>query len=362
MTARDALLRRLGGTVAIILLLDLAFLGLKIVNGPEPRSYQVTAVLGQAGAGLGVGSDVKVRGVRVGKVLGLTLNENAEAVALIEMLAEPSLPDPSRLGVAVTAKTLLGEKQVELFPAGNSLDPPYLQAGDVLTVDPARYPTEVQDVIAALDPFFDAIDPRDLGDLVDTFGALEGEGDTIGANLDAAAELAAFGAETAETQLDRLSTFADVTEALADASGDINRLMRSLPRWTSLLPDRQADVRTNLALLSSFSNTFADFLEVEETQIDALLEVGTLIGGVLEGRSDKLAELIFGVYRYSYKLGHHGGNLSDGTEFAWFRAFMGGEGAIQDFCDQLPPEFNEIAPGCNPPDEEPAAAVAGGGG
>ena len=346
MTARDALLRRLGGTVAVILLLDLAFLGLKIVNGPEPRSYQITAVLGQAGAGLGVGSDVKVRGVRVGKVLGLTLNENAEAVALIEMLPEPSLPDPSRLGVAVTAKTLLGEKQVELFPAGNSLDPPYLQAGDVLTVDPARYPTEVQDVIAALDPFFAAIDPRDLADLVDTFGSLEGEGDLIGRNLDASAELAEWGASTAATQIDRIGTFANVTQSLADRAPDINRLMRSLPSWVSLLPDRQADIRANLELVRTFSTGFAEFLETNEVLIAEMLAAMDIVGAVLEERADKIAELIFGVYRYAYKLGHHGGNLNDGTEFAWFRALTGGEGVIQDICDQLPIELQEHAPGC----------------
>lgn len=349
------IVRRLAGTTAVVLLLAGCFLLYKQIAKPPAGSVRVTAVLGEAGTNLIAGSDVKLRDVLVGTVETLELNERAQAVATL--IIHPDHRIPQDVGIFVNSKTLLGERYIELVPDGPLEDPPYLTAGDILRVDPNEQSVvEVQDLVDAIDPLLAAIDPASLGAIVDEFGSFTADDARLAArNIEVSAELADFGARTADEQIARLSALADLTGELAGAADDWNRLDRTLPRWVSLLPDRQAAIRTNLDALSSFSLTLAEFLEVEEQTIGDLLRATTIVNGVLADRHDELASLVYGVFRYAFKLGSHGGNLNDGTEFGYFRTFLGGEGEIARLCAALPEPLRANAPGClegNTPDED----------
>lgn len=338
-----AIYRRIAGTAAAVLLLGLTLVAIDFAGRPPAGSYTVTAVLGRAGSGVGPGTDVKVRGVRIGRVESVRL-EGGQAVATLRLDPEPRLPAPDAIELVVTAKTFLGEKQVELnFPDEAFGRPPFLAEGD--TIVAARPPTEVQDVLARMEPFLDAIDPEDLATIIEVLGAQRGEGPRVAENIELSAELADFGARTAADQLDRLRATADVFAALADRTADFNRLSRTLPRWTSLLPDRQADVRANLEALRSFATGLAEFLEVEEAAIDRMVDTGDVIGAVIERRIDTIGEIVYGLYRYAFKLGRHGGDLSDGTEFGYFRNFIEGEDLVATICEEAGP-LAPALPGC----------------
>jgi phospholipid/cholesterol/gamma-HCH transport system substrate-binding protein len=305
--------------------------------------YEVLAVLGESGPGLNVGSDVKVRGVLVGEVIELGF-EDGRAHALLEIQRDQRIPRD--VDVVVTAKTLLGPKQVELRPDG-PLAPPFLEAGDTVAADPDHGPTEVQDVLHELEDIFADIEPDDLATLVDALGAFTVEdGELVARNIDLGAELADFGARTADDQLARIGAMADVVEALAPRAADWNRLARTAPEWASLLPDRQADVRASLDALSSFSIGLAELLEAEEATISRLMVLGDRVGAVIEPRVHEIGTLIQGVYRYTRMFGQHGGSLDDGTEHAMFRVHVGDEGSWGEFCESLPDELREAAPGC----------------
>lgn len=305
--------------------------------------YPVTAVLGEAGTGLHAGSDVKIRGVLVGAVVEVAF-EDGRAVAYLEI--DDDVEVPRDVDVVVTAKTLLGPKQVELRPDG-PLRAPFLEPGAVISAHADHGPTEVQDVIHELEAVFGDIPTEELVVLVDAMGSFTVEdGEVIARNIDQGAELADFGARTADAQLERIAALADLVEALAPRADDLNRLAHSLPTWTSVLPDRQADVRASLDALSSFSIGLAELLEVEEADIRRMMVLGDRIGAVIEPRIHEIGDLIHGVYRYSRMFGQHGGSLDDGTEHSWFRAHLGDEGQFGEFCEQLPDELREALPGC----------------
>lgn len=334
--------RRILGLGLAVLLVAGTRLLLHYVTEFEDR-IPVTVVLGEAGVGLNTGSDVKVRGVRVGQVVEVRF-EDGQALADLEVDRVPRIPRD--LDVVVTAKTLLGPKQVELRPRGRLVEP-WLAAGDVIEAGPEHGPTEVQDVLHELESVFDDIPNEELATLIEAFSGFdERDAETVGRNIDQGAELAEFGARTADDQLARLSAFADVVEALATRTDDINRLGRSLPEWVGFLPDRQADVRAALDALSSFSVGLAEFLETDEASIRRLMVLGDRIGEVLDPRMHEIGDFVQGIYRYSRMFGSHGGSLSDGTEHAWFRAHIGDEGEMGRFCEQMPEEFRAALPGC----------------
>lgn len=337
--------RRLFGVAGILLILGLVLGSLRWVN--RPTGVTVTAELGRAGSGLRQGTDVKVRGVAVGQVAGVRL-EDGRAVADLEIDNEPPLPAPDSIEMVVTAKTFLGEKQIELnFDDERFGRPPFLRAGDTLVAD--RPPTEVSEVLDALTPFIDAVEPRDLATIIEALAEQEGEGETIARNIELGQQLADFGARTAEDALDRLATFARVADTLGDRTDDFNRLNRALPDAVNVLPDRQLDVRANLEALRRFSTGLAEFLEVEEEAIGRLATVGDIVGAVLERHVGQIGEIVFGLYRYTYSLGHHGGDLDDGTEFGFFRIFLQGEGLQEQLCEDIGPPLIQ---GCEQQEEQ----------
>lgn len=356
------IVRRLLGTLAVLLFVGGGKVLFDVVAAPPSGSIEVTAQLGAAGQGLDAGSDVRVRGVVVGEVKEVTLDQRANAVATLIIF--PLHPIPRDVEAEVVQKTFLGEKQVVLRPQGESLSAgPPLADGDVVPLADGGEPAEVQRLLRALEPVLSSIEPYDLGAIVQAFGSFDRrDAELTARNLEVGAELAAFGAETAEEQIDRLSQLATLSGELATTAEDFNRLNRSLPTWVSLLPDRQEAVRRNLDSLSRFSTTTADFLETEEQAIGEVLRVTTIVNGVFAGQAGDLSRFIEGAYLYAKKLGSHGGSLRDGSEYGWFTVMMGDEGTIGQICETLGP-LEEFAPGCVEDEgEDPGASSRPGGG
>jgi phospholipid/cholesterol/gamma-HCH transport system substrate-binding protein len=343
MSIDPVLVRRIMGTASVVLLIALSTVVLDSRFAPPAGSYEVTADLGRAGSGLRAGNDVKVRGVNVGEVSEV-FYENGRARAVMTMQAEPRLPEADEIELVVTAKTLLGEKQIELsFDEDRFGAEPFLEAGDVVVAD--REPTELTEAIDALVPFVEAIDPHDLATIVDTLGAQKGEGERIAENIELSQEMFEFGSRTADDSLDRLRSFADIAEALAPATDDLARMNRTLPEATALLTERQAEIRSNLDTVSRAANTLTAFLETEGNTISRFLRTSQPVGDVIERQAPEVGNLVNGLSLYVRSLGMGGMLLDDGSEWAGFRIFLileddegfDLEGGICDaFGDQLP--------------------------
>jgi phospholipid/cholesterol/gamma-HCH transport system substrate-binding protein len=321
MTPLDpVLVRRILGTATLVLLVGVGAVVLSLRYAPPSGSYQVVAVLGNAGIGVRDGTDVKVRGVNVGQVDGVRY-EDGTAYADLTLYPEPRLPSAEHLDLVVTQKTLLGEKQLELsFPDEAFDSPPFLADGDTLVA--SREPTELSEVLDRFEPFLAAIDERDLATIVDVLGDQQGEGELIAENIEVGQQLAAFADRTSTDTLARLSDFADVAQSLEQAAPDMTRLNRTLPDATSLLTERQQDIRTNLIALSRFATTLDRFVQTEGPVISRFLTTSQPVGDVLERQQDELGSLVEGIALYVESLGRGGMLLDDGSEWAGFRIFI----------------------------------------
>jgi phospholipid/cholesterol/gamma-HCH transport system substrate-binding protein len=313
------LVRRISGTAAVVLILALGFLAMKARYAPPAGSYEVQAVLGSAGVGLQNGNDVKIRGVHVGTV-GRVDYIDGRAVATLVMDPEPRLPAPGNLELRVTQKTLLGEKQIELFPQNEDVNQgPRLEGGDVIVA--GREPTELSKVLDEMTPFIAAIRGQDFADIVEALGEQQGEADVIIENLELGAELAAFGERTADEMVDNFRRFADVADALTPVADDMTRINRALPEATRILREEQARITANLEALTRFSRGFAEYLEVEEPAISRLIRTGDVVTAMFERQQHNIGELVYGLTLYFEKF-PHGVDLDDGTEAALFKIFL----------------------------------------
>jgi virulence factor Mce-like protein len=345
MTAFDpVLVRRIVGTGALVLLLGVGTVILSWRYAPPPGSYQVTAELGRAGSGVSQGTDVKVRGVNVGKVDRVRY-EDGVAYADLTLYPEPRLPAAEHLDLVVTQKTLLGEKQLELSFPDEAFDrEPFLADGDRLVA--SREPTELSQVLDRFEPFLAAIDERDLATIVDVLGSQRGEGELIAQNLESGQQLAEFAGRTADDSLARLRDLADVAEALEQAAPDMTRLNRTLPEATALLVERQQDIRTNLEAVSRFARTLDRYVQVDGPVISRFLRTSQPVGDVLERQQDEIGSLVEGIALYMAALGKGGMLLDDGSEWAGFRIFIDEDSfdPVKFMCH----EFDEVL-GAEPP-------------
>jgi phospholipid/cholesterol/gamma-HCH transport system substrate-binding protein len=112
-TLDPTLTRRIMGTAYAVLVLALSTVVLDLRYAPERGSYEVTAELGRAGSGVRQGTDVKVRGVAIGRVAAVDYVDGV-ATARLTLDPEPRLPTADELDLVVTPKTLLGEKQIDI--------------------------------------------------------------------------------------------------------------------------------------------------------------------------------------------------------------------------------------------------------
>ncbi len=77
--------------------------------------------------GIGLGSDVRLSGVSVGKVVGQALDDHFRAVITIRMA--PGVPVPTDSAALIQTDGLLGAKFIALQPGGDEAD---LKPGDAL--------------------------------------------------------------------------------------------------------------------------------------------------------------------------------------------------------------------------------------
>ena len=119
----------------VVVLSAVAFLSLAYEAADLRGSvgYEIEAEFGATG-GLSVGDDVRISGIKVGKIVRQELDP-ATFVARIVIALDPQIQIPADSSARITAASLLGGNYLELMPGA---DLEMLQPGDVIydTRDP----------------------------------------------------------------------------------------------------------------------------------------------------------------------------------------------------------------------------------
>jgi phospholipid/cholesterol/gamma-HCH transport system substrate-binding protein len=109
-----------GGVVLAAAIGFLVYAGMQTGGGEAPGTYPLTASF-RSVEGIGVGSDVRLAGVKVGTVTGVTLNPATFfADARISLQDDILLPDDST--ILISSEGLLGGSFVELLPGGSPVN------------------------------------------------------------------------------------------------------------------------------------------------------------------------------------------------------------------------------------------------
>lgn len=232
-TRRDLMVRGVAYLAVVAVAIGLV---LAQFTGTFTDRVTVTAVLTETGDALTAGSDVKMRGVLVGRV-GSIERETGKAGAEVQLRLDPG--KAAGIPAEVTARSLpanfFGQSYVDLVPPKQTSAGP-IRGGTRVPADTSAETVELQDVFAKLYRVLSAVQPGKLATVIGALSeALDGRGAAIGTLVGKTdTYLRALGPAlpTLQADLTAFATFAEnlnrQAPSLLDSVDDVLVLARTL--------------------------------------------------------------------------------------------------------------------------------------
>ncbi|MEU3274149.1 MCE family protein [Saccharomonospora sp. NPDC006951] len=242
--------------------------------------------------GLYEGSSVRVLGIPVGTITGVTPEGGAVRV---DMAID--VPVPADAGAVVVAPSLVSDRYVQLTPAYES--GPKLAEAEVIPLERTATPVELDDLYGSLNELSTSLGP----DGANSDGALAGVLDTAAANLegngtafnDTVSRLAELSGTLENSKGDLFSTVTNLqefTSTLADSDRQLNEFYGRVAEVTGFLAEDSADVGEALSSLGSSLGEVKKFVTDNRDLLSSNVSKLAGITGVLVDQRAALAEVL----------------------------------------------------------------------
>ncbi|MGX1811309.1 MCE family protein [Nocardia sp. NPDC055321] len=241
----------------VVLLAGVVTICMVMFSGGFENTAKVTVAAPRAGLVLDPDAKVKIRGVEIGRVTGIT---NTSDGADIELAVDPEKLKmvPANALVDIRSTTVFGAKYINFVApqnASGSLAPGATVRADVVTVEFNTIFQHLNDVLAM-------VQPEKLNATLTALGsALQGRGDQLGQTLvDAEAMLREINPSLPTLQEDLRKTTA-VTGIYADTVPDLLRTTDNMQVTAATLVDKQRQLDAMLLGLTGLADTATPILE-----------------------------------------------------------------------------------------------------
>lgn len=223
------------------------------------QTYDLTARFDDV-TGLLVNDNVKVAGVVVGKVTGISIEDGR---AKVTMAVDERYRMTSDSAASIRWRNLLGQRYVYLYPGTAST-----VLGDGEEVPNTRSVIDLGELFNRLGPIVAAIDPAQVNTFLDSITqALEGNEQQVGQIIDDLGEL--------------MGGLATRDQAIGDLVEDLDRVAQTVNA-------RDAQIRTVLDNLVTISATFSDNTDVVDGAITDLGSVSQDAATLLANNRDQV--------------------------------------------------------------------------
>ncbi|QFZ23501.1 MCE family protein [Saccharothrix syringae] len=265
--------RRFLGVVFLAVIALFLALTVALYDDAFTKVVRVTLKADRIGNQLLVDSDVKVRGMVVGKVDAIrTAGDGAE----LDLALDPDQVGhiPAGVSARLLPKTLFGERYVHLVLPGARAGGGHLDEGDVIEQDRSGGAVELERVLDDLMPVLQAVQPEKLATTLTAVSqALENRGRPLGETLvQLDSYLGEFNPQLPALK-EGISRLADVTDVYADAAPDLVQALTDATTTSRTLVE-QRDALVNLyGSLTTTSTDLGSFLAVNKNNLIQLADV-----------------------------------------------------------------------------------------
>ncbi|HJR24266.1 MAG TPA: MlaD family protein [Acidimicrobiales bacterium] len=268
------------GWTGFVLLAGLTVVALSYGTGYFDGGYDIYATFPSSSQGLYTdgGSDVKLRGVDIGTVAGIDLQD--DGLVRIRLRIDEGIQVPNTVVASIEPLSVFGPKFIRLLPDAREGTGAPLREGDEIAETLA--PVELTDILASATELFEQVDPNDLitifKEIADGVGGL---GDEIGRTIDASGELLDVGAAHVDDTRRFLADLAALATTLADHADDARGITDDLATLLPVVTEEPGRIDELLDATTAISDSFADLIEENGEELDATIRaVATFVDGV----------------------------------------------------------------------------------
>lgn len=186
-------------------------------------------------SGMRKGDDVRIAGVRIGRVTGLQVKDN---LAKISFEAEKAQPIYENTLAVVRYQNLLGQRYVALLPGPGTA--PQLKSGSTIPVTNTTPGFDLTTLLNGLEPLFSTLDPADVNRFAsNVIEVLQGEGGTVDSLMQQVATFTNGLADKDKVIGDVVTNLTPVLQNLNAHGSDFDATVKSLKSlMTALAQDR----------------------------------------------------------------------------------------------------------------------------
>ncbi|WP_183094943.1 MCE family protein [Nocardioides stalactiti] len=214
-------------------------------------------------------ADVKVNGVRVGEVDGLSQSPGGGVILSIALDRDLAAKVPAEVKARLVSKTLFGEKYVELVPNGGSGS---IRAGTLIAQDLSPRAVRLQEVFDSLDPLLRTVRPADLNAATSALAtSLSGNGANLGRTLDSVAAYAENASDLVPVLEADLALLADVANLYGRVTPRLLSITEGATTVINTVRAEIADLESSLHGTAEIAARVRDLLEENEETLVGLM-------------------------------------------------------------------------------------------
>ncbi|MGX1810952.1 MlaD family protein [Nocardia sp. NPDC055321] len=172
--------------------------------------------------GLRVGDDIRMAGVRVGRVDKIDFTDGYRA--RVDFRIQSDQHPTTTTKALVRYQNLIGQRYVALMPGDKPGTP--MEPGDQIPIEQTEPSFDVSSLLSGFEPLFTVLQPDQVNSLSETLvQALQGNNVSLSALITQAAELAGTFGQRDQILGDVLTNLSSVMAGLANRSGELETLI-----------------------------------------------------------------------------------------------------------------------------------------
>lgn len=283
----------------VVTALTTTLLALTIVNGSTSGGHIYRAVFTDA-TKLQAGDDVRMAGVRIGQVQGVSVYHRRDALVTFTLPADRLLA--RTVSASIRFRNLIGQRYVELDQGSGALSDS-LPNDSTIPLARTHDALDLTVLFNGFEPLFSALQPRQVNELsAEIIQVFQGEGPTVG-NL--------------------LSETSTLTNSVANKDAVIGRVIHNLNSVLTVVNSRRTQLSTLIGSLQQLVSGLSTDRASLGRSVSGIAGLTNSVSGLLQqGRAP--------LKRSINSLGVVSANLA------------GSSGALNSFLQQLPTKLNTI--------------------
>ncbi|RMI30323.1 MlaD family protein [Nocardia stercoris] len=253
--------------------------------------------------GLRVGDDVRMAGVRVGRIDGIDFTDGYQARVDFRMEADQHITDTTK--ALVRYQNLIGQRYVALVAGA---DPGHrVPAGSQIPVQRTEPSFDVSALLSGFEPLFSVLQPQQINDLSETLiQALQGNQVSLSNLITQAATLASTFGQRDKILGDVLTNLGSVVSGLAHRSGDLETLITQTRALMDGLYAQGESLKSSVTRVATSTDSLVSLLAqvkpgMATAQDNATAGVELLLanGAALDRAAVQLPDFLNGLARFT---------------------------------------------------------------